>query len=198
MRPLYRPGDSVLHRVPAGPKLVGLMAAALVMSLIPLDAVGTVLVLIAVSVAFPISGQPWHALWAAWWRLRWFILILGVALGVLISVETAVVNTGRIVLLLLLAELVTATTRLVDLLNVIRRVLGPLRRLGVDPDAVAMTLSLTIATIPVIGGFAARVREAQEARGIRLGARTSVPLLVMTMRHADEVGEALSARGIAP
>ena len=74
--------------------------------------------------------------------------------------------------------------------------LRPLHRLGVDADAVAMTISLTLTMIPVVAGFARAVREAQRARGVRPGLRTTVPLMVRTLRHADEVGDALAARGL--
>lgn len=196
MRPLFRAGSTVLHRAPAGAKLLVLAAVALALSLLPIGAVGTAAVLVAASLAYPATGQPWRALGSAWWRLRWLIVLLGAALLIFSSAEAAVVHTGRIVALLLLAELVTATTRLGDLLEVIRRLLAPIRRVGGDPDVVALTLSLTIAMIPVVGNVVARVREAQSARGVRLGPRASVPVLTLTMRHADQVGEALAARGL--
>jgi len=188
----------VLHRAPAGAKLLALAGVALALSLLPLGTVGIAAVLIGASLAYPATGQPWRALGAAWWRLRWLILILGAALLIFSSADAAVVHTGRIVALLLLAELVTATTRLGDLLDVLRRLLTPIRRVGGDPDVAALTLSLTIAMIPVVGGIVVRVREAQSARGVRLGPRASVPVLTLTMRHADQVGEALAARGVVP
>jgi biotin transport system permease protein len=194
---LYRPGNGILHRMPAGPKLALLAVAALLLSLLRPGIPGTVLALILVSVVYPIASLPLHALVEAWWRLRWLILVLGGALWLFASATEAVVSTGRVVALLLLAELVTRTTRMGDLLEVFRSIVRPLRRLGVDPDAVALTLSLTIAMIPVIAGFAVQVRDAQRARGVRLGPRAVLPLLVLTLKHADDVGDALAARGLA-
>lgn len=193
---LYRPGDGFLHRLPTGAKLVLLAASALALALLPVGVPGALCALAAVSVLYPGAGLALRDLGAAWWRLRWLILVLGGALWIFTSGQLAIVNTGRVVTLLLLADLVTRTTRMGDLLDVLRRVLAPLRRVGVDPEVVALTLSLTIAMIPVIGSFAAQVRDAQRARGVRLGARAALPLLVMTMRHADDVGDALVARGI--
>lgn len=193
---LYRPGDGILHRMPAGAKLTLLAACALALSLLPIGVPGTLAVLACVSALYPVAGLPLRELGEAWWRLRWLILVLGGALWVFTSAHDAVVNTGRVITLLLLADLVTRTTRMGDLLDVLRRVLAPLRRIGVDPEVVALTLSLTIAMIPVIASFAGQVRDAQRARGVRLGPRAALPLLVMTMRHADDVGDALVARGI--
>lgn len=194
---LYRPGNGILHRMPAGWKLALLAVAALLLSLPRLGIPGTVAVLVAVSVLYPVATLPLRALGEAWWRLRWLILVLGGALWLFTSATDALVSTGRVVALLLLAELVTRTTRMGDLLEVFRRIVRPLRRLGADPDAVALTLSLTIAMIPVIAGFATQVRDAQRARGVRLGPRAVLPLLVLTMKHADDVGDALAARGLA-
>lgn len=194
---LYRPGTGLLHRMPAAVKLAGLAVVALALSFAPVGVTGTVVVLAVASALYPVAALPLRVLGTGWWRLRWLILVLGGALWAFASWQTAVVNTGRVVALLLLADLVTRTTRMGDLLDALRRILRPLRRVGVDPDAVAMTLSLTIAMIPVIAALAAQVRDAQRARGMRLGPRAALPLLVLTMKHADDVGDALVARGIA-
>jgi biotin transport system permease protein len=194
---LYRPGTGLLHRMPPLAKLIGLAVIALVLSFAPIGVLGSVIVLVVVSALYPVGGLSPGALGVGWWRLRWLILVLGGALWAFTSWQVAVVNTGRVVALLLLADLVTRTTRMGDLLDALRRILRPLRRVGIDPEAVAMTLSLTIAMIPVIASLAAQVRDAQRARGMRLGPRAALPLLVLTMKHADDVGDALVARGLA-
>lgn len=194
---LYRPGTGILHRMPPQAKLAGLTVIALLLSFVPIGAAGSLVVLVAVSALYPLAALPLRALGEGWWRLRWLILVLGGALWAFTSWQTALVSTGRVVALLLLADLVTRTTRMGDLLDVLRRILSPLRRVGVDPEAVAMTLSLTISMIPVIAALAGQVRDAQRARGMRLGPRAALPLLVLTMKHADDVGDALVARGIA-
>lgn len=197
---LYRPGDGILHRMSAGVKLALLAGFALLLSVLALFSFGMLVALgalVVVSALYLVGGLGVRALGEAWWRLRWLILVLAGALWLFTSLEDAVVNTGRVVALLLLAELVTRTTRMGDLLDVFRDLVQPLRRFRVDPDAVALTLSLTIAMIPVIAGFAGQVRDAQRARGVRLGPRAVLPLLVLTMKHADDVGDALAARGLA-
>lgn len=198
---LYRPGTGFLHRAPAGLKLALLAVVALGLSLLPV-APGTIvpvlLTVAAASVLYPAAGFGVRELGSAWWRLRWLILILGVALIVFSGVTAAIVSCGRLVALLLLAELFTRTTSMSALMTLITRLLRPFRRLGVDAEAVALVLSLALTMVPVVGGFVRSVREAQDARGVRLGLRTALPILVRTMRHADEVGEALAARGLAP
>lgn len=193
---LYRPGDSILHRLPAGAKLAGLVVAALAISSLHPGVLGTVMLLVATSALLLLARQGWRGLCAAWWGLRWLIVVLGGVLWVFVDPVTAVQNTGRVVTLILLAEVVTRTTRMQDLLDVLQWVLRPLRVVGVDPSVAALTLSLTIAMIPVLSGFVEQVRDAQRARGIRLGVRAALPLLVLTLRHADDVGDAIAARGL--
>jgi biotin transport system permease protein len=193
---LYVPRTSPVHRMPAGVKLALFTAAALAISLLPRDGIVVTACLIAVCALYPLARLPWRVLGAEIWRLRWIVLVLAVALGVFASPSVAWVSTTRVVALVLLASLLTLTTRMGELLDVLRRLLRPLARFDVDPDAVALTISLTITMIPVVAGFAAELREAQRARGVRLGVAGVVPLLVRTLRHADRVGEALSARGL--
>lgn len=193
---LYRPGDGFLHRMPAGAKLLGLALAALTISLLRPGIVGTLVLLLGASALYPVSGLGWRLLGQSWWRLRWLIVVLGGALWLFVGVDAAVENTGRVVALILLAELVTCTTRMGDLLDVLRRVLRPLRFIGIDPASAALAISLTVAMIPVLMGFVVQVRDAQRARGVRLGLRAVLPLLVLTLKHADDVGDALAARGL--
>lgn len=194
---LYRPGRSVLHRAPAGVKLLGLALLALAMSLVPGSLGVSAVWLGTVVAAFGLGGFGPVSLVRQLWAARWIVVLMVVTQLVFLSPEAAVVNTTRVIAVVLLAGLLTMTTRTDDLLAAAQRALRPLRRFGVDPWRVAFLLSLTIALVPVIGDFARRVREAQQARGVRLGVRGLVPLLVMSLKHADDVSDALTARGIA-
>ena len=78
----------------------------------------------------------------------------------------------------------------------ITRLLQPARRIGVDPDRVALLLALTIRAVPVIAATLQEARDARRARGLERSTRALVtPVVVRTIRHADRVGEALAARG---
>ncbi|QEA29755.1 hypothetical protein FGL91_15060 [Microbacterium sp. CBA3102] len=193
---LYIPGHGILYRARVTFKLAALALGSLVLSLYPHDPLSITVSLTLVLALYAIGGLPLRVPFVEIWRLRWLVVVLGVALAVFVSLSAAWVNTGRVVAVLLLASLLTLTTRVSDLLAVLRRVLRPLHRFGVDPDAAALTVSLTLTTIPVMAGFLERLREAERARGVRLGVRAVVPLLVLALRHADEVGDALAARGI--
>ena len=193
---LYRAGDSVVHRARAAIKLLLLAVAALALSLLPLEGAGMGAALVIVGVAYGVARMPARVLAAEAWRLRWIVVILGGALWIFSGPVTAWENTARVVTIMLLASLLTLTTRMEDVTGVIRRGVGRIGRGRVDADAVAFALSLTVTMVPVVAGFANEVRDASRARGARLGLRWIVPLLVRTLRHADDVGDALAARGL--
>lgn len=193
---MYRPGTSIVHRMPAAAKLAIFAALAIGVSAYPHDVWSTGVTVIGVGALFLLARLPLRVLGAEVWRLRWLALVLGAALWIFVSPLAAWISTSRVISLVLLASLLTITTRMGDLLSVLHRMLLPLRRLGIDADAVSMAISLTITMIPVVASFAHEVRDAQRARGVRLGIRGVVPLLVRTLRHADDVGDALAARGL--
>lgn len=109
---------------------------------------------------------------------------------------TAIAIILRFATLVLLAALVTATTRVSEMLAAIERGLTPLRHLGISPKRAGMTLSLALRFLPLMRTIAEDVRDAQAARG---GERNLfallLPTLVRALRTADEVADALDARG---
>ena len=194
---LYRPGDSLLHRLPAAWKLLGLLVGALTLTLLPRTVWTAAVAFAAVGALFVVGGIGVRAWVRQLWTLKWIVLLLGGTQAIFLGWELAAANTVRVAAVVMLAALVTFTTPAEETIGVLQRVLGPLRRFGVDPWRVAFTVQLTIAVIPVVSAMAARIREAQIARGVRLGPRAVVVLLVMALRHADDMADALTARGIA-
>jgi len=198
--PPRRPGR--LERMPAGPELIALMAVVLGVSLLPSTwwAAGTS---VAVAVAAYAAAQLGDGLLGLR-RLadqvravRWLMLFTLVSQLVLLGPEPAVANTARVTSAIAVAGLLVLTTSMTELLDSIERGLGPLRRLGVDTERIALLLTVTAGTVPVLGRLAADVREAQRARGARPGIRAFVvPFLVVALKHADQLGDALTARGV--
>lgn len=193
---LHVPGDSVLHRAPAGIKLLALFILALAISLYPHD-LPSLSATVAVVVALHLAALlPPTTLPKQLWQAKWIVVVMVVTQLVFLTPWDALVNTVRVVSIVLLAGLLTLTTRSEDLLGALETGLRPLTRIGVDPRRVGLTLSLAIAMLPVVAGIAARVRDAERARGVRLGPRLVVPVLVLALRHADDVADALTARGV--
>ena len=193
---VHHPGTTVLHRIPAGPKLGLLFAYGLVVVALrgpwpPTAALGVSL-LLAASARVPLRDL--------WRGLRPMLLIVTVLAGFQawqrgwpVAVEIAT----TILALVVAATTFTATTPTDRLLDAIVRGLQPFRRLGVNPDKVALTFSLMIAAIPRIADLAAETRDAARARGLERSPRAYlIPLTIRTVAHAHATGDALSARGL--
>ena len=193
---LYVPGDSPLHRAPAGVKLLGLAVLLLAVSLLrsPWVLAGG-LVLFAAAAA--VSRVGVRAVLSQLRPLLWLLILVGVVQAWITGPAAAVRVVAALVLAVGAAGLVTLTTRTQELLDALVAVLRPLRRLDVDPDRVALVLALAVRTVPVLAGLAAEVREARAARGAGRSVRAfAVPVTIRALRHADRLGEALAARGV--
>lgn len=102
----------------------------------------------------------------------------------------------RLGVILLLATLVSLTTRASEVLDTLERALRPLARFGVRPARVSLLCSLTLRFLPLLATWVREVREAQRVRGLEHHpVAVLVPLLVKTLRTADALAEALDARG---
>lgn len=193
----YLSDETWLHRIPAGPKLIVLAIAASIAFPIEdwrllLAGLGVVLLLFA-------SGGR-----AAIRRIadiRSFLPLLAIvfALHALTGNWIGGANTIlRLLTMILLANLLSMTTTMQQMMNALRPVLEVLRPLGVNPEKVALALSLVIRFVPVLGANWEARADAWRARtGRRPSWRLVGPFVVETLRMADQVAEALDARGFA-
>jgi biotin transport system permease protein len=199
---LYRPGHGVLHRIPAGPKLLLLLALVLAVSLLPSRWWSAVIAAGVVVVVYACAGLGdgllgMRELARQTVALRWLIVVTLALQLIFLGPEAAVANTTRVTAAVLLAGLLSLTTRVTDLLDAVERGLRPLDRLRFDSERAAVLLTVTLTTVPVLTRLAGDVRDAQRARGVRPGVRFfAVPFLILSLKHADQLGEALSARGV--
>lgn len=201
MIPLYRPGRSILHRMPVGAKFLVIFVAALAASLYRENLWVLLTIWATVLVGFICSGLGLGGFAAQLWRLKWLVVVLVVPQLIFLTPTEAGFNVSRVLAVVLLAALFTLTTATSEILGTCERVLRPidpqLQRVGLSAERISLALSLTIRSVPVILSFYTDIREAQRARGMRPSPRATVmPLLVMSLRHAEETAEALAARGV--
>jgi biotin transport system permease protein len=193
---LYVPGTSLVHRAPAGLKLLVLLVAGVTSVLLRspsqvLVALGVVLV------AYGAAGLTMTTLGRQLRPLLWIGAFTGVFHLLVNGWQRAFVVVGTLAVLVLLAALVTLTTRTTDLVDAVVAGCRPLRVVRVDPERIGLVIALGIRCVPVVIGLAEEVRDAQRARGLGASPRAfAVPLLVRSLRHADALGEALTARGV--
>jgi len=193
---LYQAGSSVLHRIPAGWKLLGMLLAivALVAATRPWQ-LGVAAALVAVG--FAIARIPFRVTWAQLWPMRWMILFVALFQLIFSGPERAIMVCGSLLISVAIAALVTLTTRVTEMLDVCQWLLRPLRRVGVDPDRVGLVLALTIRCIPLLVGIVRDVSDARKARGAGFSLRAmAAPAVVRALRSADAIGDALIARGV--
>ena len=190
------PGRSVVHRAPAGVKLALLAIGLLALGLVRTP--GTVCAGLAVVGVLALASRlPARVLWGLIRPALLVCLVVGALQVWLAGPVSAAVTVGWLLTAVAGAGLVTATTSMQALLDAVVRAVRPLRRVGVDPERVALTLSLAISSVPVVARLAGEVRQARMARGAERSVRAlAVPLVIRTVRHADRLGEALRARGV--
>ncbi|AOB32168.1 cobalt ABC transporter [Bordetella sp. H567] len=195
MEPLYVEGDGVLHRIPAPYKLIALLAAgAGLFAVHRLDGLAVAFACGGLLVAM--SGAQAGAIWRHVRGLLPILAVVGAFTGYFDGAARAAEVLLRVGALVALALAVTLTTRTSDLIQVCERALYPLDRLGwVDAGRVALALALTLRFIPEIWRNYQDIREAQAARGLSRNALAlTVPLLVRTLKRAEEVADAIDAR----
>jgi energy-coupling factor transport system permease protein len=133
--------------------------------------------------------------------LEWGILELhegGLRMGLFLAL--------RILLLVSLAGLLTATTAPVALADGIEDLLSPLEKLRFPAHEVAMMMTVALRFIPTLQEEAQKITRAQAARGadfsegsllrrVRVMLPVLVPLTIGAFRRADELAEAMESRG---
>ncbi|MFF2391296.1 energy-coupling factor transporter transmembrane component T family protein [Nocardia sp. NPDC058114] len=194
---LYCPGDSPLHRMPAGVKLALLLVSILAMTVFVRGPLAVLVAAALVACLFALARVSWRVAFAQVRPVLWMTAIIGVFQLLTTSPARAVVVCGVLLVSVALAALVTVTTRVSAMLDALTRALGPLRRVGVNPERVSLLLALAIRCVPLLAQIVHDVGEARRARGVSWSATALVtPVLVRALRTADAMGEALAARGV--
>ena len=200
MRALFRPGTSPLHHLRVGPKLLIMIALITVLSMFATNLAAVLAALATTTslykIAFPTDGLATLA--KQFWALKWLILIIVIP-QLIFGADWLPVTTNafRLAMAIALATLFTLTTQHEAMLAAIERGVGPLRRIGIKPATVSLTIAMAINALPMILKFASQTREAQQARGAKSSVTLmTVPLLVASLKYADEFAEALTARGV--
>ncbi len=214
--------DSPLHRMPAGPKLLGLLVCVVLVAL----ASGPVALTCACAGAaglVALSRVGWRPALRVAWGLRWFLLAVLVMNALFFGGEGPLLSLGpvgvtaaglaqgvrivvRTLLVAVLGALLTATTRPQELVAGVRALLAPLGWLGLPVEAAALAVGVTVQFVPTLLRESRQIMRAQAlrcggvaSRGIVRRAvsyvRLLVPIFVSAVRRADELSLAMEARG---
>lgn len=186
---LYRPGNSPLHKIAAGWKLLGLFAALLAISIWGRNLAGSLAVIGGFMFLFALAGFGVRDLLKQLWHMKFLLLIVVVPQLLFAGLEKGTYNSVAIVSGILLAGLVTLTTKTSDIVALLERL--------TRSKALAFLIALSVNAIALVIGFSKSISEAGAARGVKRGAIGQiVTLFVVALRFADDYAEALAARGV--
>lgn len=102
----------------------------------------------------------------------------------------------RLLAAIALANLVTMTTRLDDLVAVVGRLAAPFERFGVNRRGLGLAVALVVRFTPVLAQKAGWLLESWRGRSTRRpGWRIVLPIAAIALDDAEHVAEALKARG---
>jgi energy-coupling factor transport system permease protein len=221
LRPV--PGNSVIHQLWAGTKLIAVFLISLVLALYPgWIAIGMMATLVAVTVGLariPRGAVPSVPRWL------WILLLLGMATATLGGGEPVLhlwsVNleiggllkflrfTALSIVLLTLGALVSWTTNVADVAPAVATLGRPLRPLRVPVDDWAVALGLSLRAFPMLLDEFRLLYAARRLRpravlpdGRQRRRRWIIELIdlmaagiTVALRRADEMGDAITARG---
>jgi biotin transport system permease protein len=193
---LTSPVETRAHGWPAGAKLAALCAATMV--LFAREGLGFHVAAFAVCLTlYALPGRLFfrtgvRRLWVLWP----FLALIVVWHAIFGDTRAGAVIALRMITAVGLANLVTMTTRLSDMIAVVRWLLTPLRRLGLRTEAVELGIALVVRFTPVLMQKGQMLALAWRARATRrLGWRIVAPFAVLAIDDAEHVAEALRARG---
>lgn len=218
----FYPVASPLHVLDPRAKIVA--TAVLVMGMFLIDSIPGLLVIAASVAALVVVGGIPAGTFLRLLRPVAFIVALTAVFQIFFSREGATlfewrfleIHTGglemgfflaaRILLLVSVASLLTATTAPVALADGMEDLLSPLKRIRFPAHEVAMMMTIALRFIPTLGEEAGKIMKAQSARGadftegglvsrVRALVPVLVPLTVGAFRRADELAEAMESRG---
>jgi biotin transport system permease protein len=192
----YVPGNSLVHRSPLALKFLLVFSCGLA-SFIIQDWLISAAVLTGLCCLFLLTGPGPKRLWGAIRPLAAVLLVIGLFQWWQLGAPTAARIVLNILVCVVAASLLTATTPVQKLLDGVVKAATPFKRLGADPERFALTIGIMLRSIPYIAGTFADVRDSARARGLERNPRALIlPVFITSVAFARQTGEALAARGL--
>ena len=196
MLSLYYPVWSFIHRAPTELKLALLAAGSAALFFLP-DSYWSILVVAIPLLGYLLARIPLRIMAIDVLRMAFLLVFLLITQLIFNEPEVAATVIARLTTIILAAQLFTRTTRIKHLVTTVEKLMTPLKPLGVNPYRVALAVALMLSALGQIMGFIRQVRDAQRARGVRLAPWAwVVPVLVLSLKHADDMADALVVRGL--
>jgi energy-coupling factor transport system permease protein len=218
----YVPGNSMLHKLAAGIKVICLCMLAIAV-VVTSTIHGYAAMLIGLGVIVGLSRLSPSAVIAPIARMRFFFVIIFLmnslfyssdqpllAWGIISITQTGIKQGATVVFnvvyIMALANVLTCTTTPIDLTTGLACLLKPLRFFRVPVEDVAMIIGIAVRFIPTLLEEAEMIKKAQTARGAKFESKKFrerassflqllIPVFLAAFRRADELSVAMEARG---
>lgn len=221
----YIPLDTPIHRLDPRAKILA-MLIALVAIFIPAGWYGYGIIAVVILFVIYLSKIKLKVIFKAFKPMIFmmcFLLVINVLsvkegtllldLGFLEIYSKAIIDTlyiiVRLLLMIMITTILTMTTKPLDLTLGIEYLLTPFKKIGVPAHEIAMIISIALRFIPTIIEETVRIMNSQKSRGVdfeegklkeKISAIISliVPLFSVSLLRADELANAMEARGYVP
>jgi biotin transport system permease protein len=150
---------------------------------------GSLVIAVGVFGLYLLSGIKVQEILKQIWQMKYLLLIVLIPQLIFSGFERGAYNTVAVLAGILLAALVSLTTKTSDIVDLIKRI--------TKSQNIALLIALSINSIALVVGFSKNITEAGLARGVKPNPiRQIVTLFVVSLRYADDYAEALAARGV--
>lgn len=221
----YMPLNSVIHRMDPRAKILA-MLLVLISIFFPAGWIGYAVIFAAVTVVILLGKLSFRYVWKSMKPMLLMMVFLLIVNSFVIRTgfrlfgiagwglyTGAVIQTAyiafRLLLMVMITTCLTATTKPLDMTLGIEDLLSPLKVLHVPAHEIAMLISIALRFIPDLIEETERIIKAQESRGVDLKEgklkekimailSLIVPLFVTAFQRAEDLANAMEARGYAP
>lgn len=221
----YMPLNSIVHRMDPRAKIL-ILLILMISVFIPAGAFGYLLLAVFILMALALSKLKISFALRAMKPMMWMMVflmvinILVIKTGVLWfefgwfsiysdSIYQTLYIVVRLTLMIIMTTILTASTKPLDLTLGIEKLLKPFEKIGLPAHIIAMIISIALRFIPTLIEETQRIMNAQASRGVDLENGTLkekvmailsliVPLFVSSFDRADQLANAMEARGYDP
>ncbi|WP_091470662.1 energy-coupling factor transporter transmembrane component T family protein [Paenarthrobacter nitroguajacolicus] len=192
----YVRGNSIIHRTRLWLKFL-VVAACGTASFLIVDWTVSLVVFAIMCGLFLLTGAGLRRLLRAIWMVTPILLVIGLFQWWQLGGPTAARIVLNVLICVVAASVLTATTPVQALLDGVVALAKPFRRFGADPERFALTIAVMLRSIPFIAGTFSDVRDSARARGLERNPRALIlPVFITTVAYARQTGDALAARGL--
>ena len=221
----YLPLDSIVHKMDPRSKII-IMLFVMISIFIPTGIYGYIIIGIFILISLALSKlkieyalkamKPMIIMMLFLFVINILVLKTGTLLLTLgpLTIYSGAINQTlyivvRLMYMIIITTILTATTKPLDLTLGIEKLLKPFEKIGLPAHVIAMMISIALRFIPTLIEETQRIMNAQASRGVDMQNGTIkekimailsliVPLFVSSFDRADQLANAMEARGYNP